>query len=114
MPDESTADELTGELLARTSPSLIDPGIAMAAGLAGGDVLSHEFVPDAYANTSTRAWRNRSPMPRSSASRASDLMAPSVGTGTFWTGHRRLRLGTQLPTVLTDIDAGYELVVDGG
>lgn len=51
MPDESTADELTGELLARTSPSLIDPGIAMAAGLAGGDVLSHEFEPDAYANT---------------------------------------------------------------
>lgn len=41
MPGEITADELTGELLARTSPSLIDLGIAIAAGLAGGYVLTH-------------------------------------------------------------------------
>jgi uncharacterized hydrophobic protein (TIGR00271 family) len=41
MPGEITADELTGELLARTSPSLIDLGIAVAAGLAGGYVLTH-------------------------------------------------------------------------
>jgi uncharacterized hydrophobic protein (TIGR00271 family) len=41
MPGELTADELTAELLARTAPSLIDLGIAIAAGLAGGFVLTH-------------------------------------------------------------------------
>lgn len=40
-PGEITADELTSELLARTQPSLLDLGIAVAAGLAGGYVLTH-------------------------------------------------------------------------
>lgn len=40
-PGTMTAAELTGELLARTSPSLLDLGIAIAAGLAGGYVLTH-------------------------------------------------------------------------
>lgn len=40
-PATLTVDELTSELLARTSPSLLDLGVAMAAGLAGGYVLTH-------------------------------------------------------------------------
>lgn len=40
-PGEITADELTSELLARTEPSLLDLAIAVAAGLAGGYVLTH-------------------------------------------------------------------------
>jgi uncharacterized hydrophobic protein (TIGR00271 family) len=40
-PGEITADELTSELLARTAPTLLDLGIAVAAGLAGGYVLTH-------------------------------------------------------------------------
>lgn len=41
VPGTMTATELTGELLARTNPSLLDLGIAIAAGLAGGYVLTH-------------------------------------------------------------------------
>ncbi len=37
-----TAGSLSPELLARTSPSLLDLGIAIAAGLAGGYVLTHK------------------------------------------------------------------------
>ena len=37
-----TADALDSEILARTSPSLLDLGIAVAAGLAGGYVLTHK------------------------------------------------------------------------
>lgn len=40
-PGAVTGDELTGELLARTEPSLLDLGIAIAAGLAAGYVLTH-------------------------------------------------------------------------
>lgn len=40
-PGTITAAELTPELLARTSPSLLDLGVAIAAGLAGGYVLTH-------------------------------------------------------------------------
>lgn len=40
-PGTLTATELTPELLARTAPSLLDLGIAIAAGLAGGYVLTH-------------------------------------------------------------------------
>lgn len=40
-PGTITVDELTSELLARTSPSLLDLGVAVAAGLAGGYVLTH-------------------------------------------------------------------------
>lgn len=40
-PGTMTAGELTDELLARTTPSLLDLGIAVAAGLAGGYVLTH-------------------------------------------------------------------------
>lgn len=41
VPGTLTPDELTGELLARTAPSLLDLGVAVAAGLAGGYVLTH-------------------------------------------------------------------------
>ena len=37
-----TATSLSPELIARTSPSLLDLGIAIAAGLAGGYVLTHK------------------------------------------------------------------------
>ena len=37
-----TADSLDSEILARTSPSLLDLGIAIAAGLAGGYVMTHK------------------------------------------------------------------------
>jgi uncharacterized hydrophobic protein (TIGR00271 family) len=37
-----TSDSLDSEILARTSPSLLDLGIAVAAGLAGGYVLTHK------------------------------------------------------------------------
>ena len=37
-----TATSLSSELLARTTPSLLDLGIAVAAGLAGGYVLTHK------------------------------------------------------------------------
>jgi uncharacterized hydrophobic protein (TIGR00271 family) len=37
-----TPDALDSEILARTSPSLLDLGIAIAAGLAGGYVLTHK------------------------------------------------------------------------
>jgi uncharacterized hydrophobic protein (TIGR00271 family) len=37
-----TPDALDSEILARTSPSLLDLGIAVAAGLAGGYVLTHK------------------------------------------------------------------------
>lgn len=37
-----TAASLSSELLARTTPSLLDLGIAVAAGLAGGYVLTHK------------------------------------------------------------------------
>jgi uncharacterized hydrophobic protein (TIGR00271 family) len=37
-----TAASLSPELIARTSPSLLDLGIAIAAGLAGGYVLTHK------------------------------------------------------------------------
>ena len=37
-----TASSLSPELLARTAPSLLDLGIAVAAGLAGGYVLTHK------------------------------------------------------------------------
>lgn len=37
-----TATSLSSELLARTTPSLLDLGIAIAAGLAGGYVLTHK------------------------------------------------------------------------
>jgi len=40
-PSTVTGAELTGELLARTEPSLLDLGIAIAAGLAAGYVLTH-------------------------------------------------------------------------
>jgi len=40
-PGTVTADELTSELLARTAPSLLDLGVAIAAGLAAGYVLVH-------------------------------------------------------------------------
>jgi uncharacterized hydrophobic protein (TIGR00271 family) len=40
-PGTLTAAELTPELLARTGPSLLDLGVAIAAGLAGGYVLTH-------------------------------------------------------------------------
>jgi len=40
-PATVTADELTSELLARTEPSLLDLGVAVAAGLAAGYVLVH-------------------------------------------------------------------------
>ncbi|HSF85861.1 MAG TPA: DUF389 domain-containing protein [Acidimicrobiia bacterium] len=40
-PGTLTASELTPELLARTAPSLLDLGVAIAAGLAGGYVLTH-------------------------------------------------------------------------
>ena len=40
-PGTVTATELTPELLARTVPSLLDLGVAIAAGLAGGYVLTH-------------------------------------------------------------------------
>lgn len=40
-PGSITVDELTGQLLARTAPSLLDLGVAVAAGLAGGYVLTH-------------------------------------------------------------------------
>jgi uncharacterized hydrophobic protein (TIGR00271 family) len=40
-PGTVTADDLTGELLARTTPSLLDLGVAVAAGLAAGYVLTH-------------------------------------------------------------------------
>ncbi len=40
-PGTITAAELTSELLARTSPSILDLGVAIAAGLAGGYVLTH-------------------------------------------------------------------------
>ncbi len=40
-PGTMTASELTAELLARTTPSLLDLGIAITAGLAGGFVLTH-------------------------------------------------------------------------
>jgi uncharacterized hydrophobic protein (TIGR00271 family) len=38
----TTPDSLDSEILARTSPSLLDLGIAIAAGLAGGYVLTHK------------------------------------------------------------------------
>lgn len=41
VPGTITATELTPELLARTAPSLLDLGVAIAAGLAGGYVLTH-------------------------------------------------------------------------
>jgi len=37
-----TGDELTSELVARTEPSLLDLGVAVAAGLAAGYVLFHQ------------------------------------------------------------------------
>jgi uncharacterized hydrophobic protein (TIGR00271 family) len=37
-----TPDSLDSEILARTSPSLLDLGIAVAAGLAGGYVMTHK------------------------------------------------------------------------
>jgi uncharacterized hydrophobic protein (TIGR00271 family) len=40
-PGTITVDELTAQLLARTEPSLLDLGVAVAAGLAGGYVLTH-------------------------------------------------------------------------
>ena len=40
-PGTLTATELTPELLGRTAPSLLDLGVAIAAGLAGGYVLTH-------------------------------------------------------------------------
>ena len=40
-PGTITADELTSQLLARTAPSLLDLGVAVAAGLAAGYVLTH-------------------------------------------------------------------------
>lgn len=40
-PGALTATDLTPELLARTAPSLLDLGVAIAAGLAGGYVLTH-------------------------------------------------------------------------
>lgn len=40
-PGTITVDELTSQLLARTAPSLLDLGVAVAAGLAGGYVLTH-------------------------------------------------------------------------
>lgn len=40
-PGAITVDELTRELLARTAPSLLDLAVAVAAGLAGGYVLTH-------------------------------------------------------------------------
>jgi uncharacterized hydrophobic protein (TIGR00271 family) len=40
-PGTVTANELTSELLARTEPSLLDLGVAVAAGLAAGYVLVH-------------------------------------------------------------------------
>ncbi len=40
-PGTVTATELTAELVARTVPSLLDLGVAIAAGLAGGYVLTH-------------------------------------------------------------------------
>lgn len=40
-PGTVTSTELTSELLARTAPTLLDLGIAVAAGLAAGYVLTH-------------------------------------------------------------------------
>lgn len=40
-PGTITAPELTPELVARTAPALLDLGVAVAAGLAGGYVLTH-------------------------------------------------------------------------
>jgi uncharacterized hydrophobic protein (TIGR00271 family) len=40
-PGAVTLDDLTGELLARTTPSLLDLAVAVAAGLARGYVLTH-------------------------------------------------------------------------
>lgn len=40
-PGTLTATELTTELLSRTAPSLLDLGVAIAAGLAAGYVLTH-------------------------------------------------------------------------
>lgn len=40
-PGTLTIEELTSELLARTAPSLLDLAVAVAAGLAGGYVLTH-------------------------------------------------------------------------
>ena len=40
-PGTITVDELTSQLLARTAPCLVDLGVAVAAGLAGGYVLTH-------------------------------------------------------------------------
>jgi uncharacterized hydrophobic protein (TIGR00271 family) len=40
-PGTVTATELTPEILGRTVPSLLDLGVAIAAGLAGGYVLTH-------------------------------------------------------------------------
>jgi uncharacterized hydrophobic protein (TIGR00271 family) len=42
-----TADSLPGEILARTSPTLIDLGIAVAAGAAGGYVIARPEVSSA-------------------------------------------------------------------
>jgi uncharacterized hydrophobic protein (TIGR00271 family) len=39
--DLTVASDLPGEVLARTNPSLLDLGVAIAAGLAGGYVLTH-------------------------------------------------------------------------